>query len=543
MKREGGGEVSTVIQKTAARGRSDQMGATWVDWYEDLGISAFSGTERPGFDRLVADCHSGRINMIIVYYISRLSRLDPLDAIPVVTDLLNRGVTIVSVAEGEFRRGNLVDLIHLIMRLDQAHGESKTKSINVKAAKALARDLGGYVSGKAPYGFALTPEVRRSPDGRPITIQLLIRNDFEVAIIRRMFDWMLSPTSPATVGGLAAALNAANVPTRGQTTGKLAANSAWRPRTVNRILRDPRIAGYAAEVVYSTRKDGRQGANVIGYRLVRDESGEPVRTHPALVDPHEWYTVQAILDGKPSPVVPLRRDVASLLGSLGVLRCECGSLMKSHRINDVEYKSTYLCNRAPGRRLPGTHSGGCAIAMLALDDYIARRIFALIATAEYAPDTLDTIAEATRRFGVASADPAVAAQRGAIAGELDDAERTLTELYDDRAAGGYSGTIGKRRFLDSERSLSGRIDLLTAQLAEIDNAASPTLPIGEWLGEPGSDPLGPGSWWAGASLAERRTLVATFVGSITVRKSATRGGRGSAESRVSIEWARPAEDV
>src|SRR5258707_2385037 len=106
--RENKSEASPATQRDANRTRAGQMGAVWADSYEDIGISAFSGAERPAFDRLISDCHAGRVNVIIVYYISRLSRADPLDAIPVVTDLLNRGVTIISVTEGEFRRGNLM---------------------------------------------------------------------------------------------------------------------------------------------------------------------------------------------------------------------------------------------------------------------------------------------------------------------------------------------------------------------------------------------------------------------------------------------------
>jgi DNA invertase Pin-like site-specific DNA recombinase len=71
--------------------------------YEDLGVSAFSGEERPDFDRMIADCRAGRLGVIIVHYVSRLSRMEAMDAIPIVTELLNLGVKIISIAEGEPR--------------------------------------------------------------------------------------------------------------------------------------------------------------------------------------------------------------------------------------------------------------------------------------------------------------------------------------------------------------------------------------------------------------------------------------------------------
>ncbi|MET7966733.1 recombinase family protein [Micromonospora sp. NPDC005305] len=542
--RENKSEASPATQRDANRARAEQMKATWVGSYEDLGISAFSGAERPGFERLIADCRAGRVNTIIVYYVSRFSRADPLDAIPVVTDLLNRGVTIISVTEGEFRKGNLMDLIHLIMRLDAAHSESKNKSIAVKGAKDAAKALGGYTSGKPPYGFALSPETRTNADGRPIAVQILTRRDDEAAVIRDMVARVLDPVRPAPLLAVTRWLNESDVPTRGATVGKVDAGSQWSPRTLARILRDPRIAGFGAEVVYTVRPDGRKSTGIAGYRIIRDEEGKPVKAHPEIIDPATWYELQDRLAGRTPQTAPTASPAPSLLSSLGILHCGCGARMKSHRRNDSLRWSAYRCTRPVGVRQPDQHAGDCTVQQDLLDDYVARRIFALIATADTADDldVLETIAEATRLFGLASADPATAAQRGAIAGELDDAERSLDTLYDDRKKGGYSGTIGQRRFLEEERALGGRIETLTAQLAAIDATASPTLPIGEWLGEPGEDPIGPGSWWDRAALPERRAMVALFVRRITVAKAPTLGRRTPVASRVSIAWVRPTEE-
>ena len=56
-----------------------------------------------------------------------------------------------------------MDLIHLIMRLDAAHNESKNRSAAVYGAKQLAKEAGGYIGGTAPYGRDLTPETRYTP--------------------------------------------------------------------------------------------------------------------------------------------------------------------------------------------------------------------------------------------------------------------------------------------------------------------------------------------------------------------------------------------
>ncbi|GAA0344213.1 recombinase family protein [Streptomyces blastmyceticus] len=190
QKRANASEASPATQRSANKAEADRRAAlpgvdlAWTRHYEDIGISAFTGKERPEFDRLLADCRAGRVNMIIVYYISRFSRMEPLDAIPIVTDLLNRGVTIVSVTEGEFRQGNIMDLIHLIMRLDAAHGESKNKSVAVTGAKKKVRELGGYVGGRPPYGRECVPETRYDSKGKPIAVQLLATLVKEAEVIQ-----------------------------------------------------------------------------------------------------------------------------------------------------------------------------------------------------------------------------------------------------------------------------------------------------------------------------------------------------------------------
>ncbi|MET7424476.1 recombinase family protein [Dactylosporangium sp. NPDC005555] len=461
--------------------------------------------------------------------------------IPVVTDLLNRGVTIISITEGEFRRGNVMDLIHLIMRLDASYNESRNKSIAVRSAKAAARELGGYLSGKPPYGFALVPESRKNAEGRPIVVQTLVRRDDEAGVIRRVVARILDVAAPATMTGVAAELNECGVPTRGATIGKMTANSAWGPRTLTRILSDPRIAGFAAEVVYCDRPrpDGRKSASVAGYRIVCDDDGAPVEAYPSIIDPETWFELQSYLSGRPAQAAPLGPPRFALLSALGLLYCECGSPMKSHRHTQRGFRSAYRCSRARGVNRPGAHQGDCTVSQGALNDYVARRIFALMATAANDPETLGVISEATRLFAFAVADPAAAGRRGAIAVELDDARRTLDRLYDDRAKGGYSGQAGQRRFLDAEVDLSHRVDKLAARLTELDAVATPALPIRQWLGEPGEDPVGPDSWWVGATMSERRALVTLFVRRITIVKSPTRGRATPVEARTTIEWVRP----
>ncbi|MGY5131264.1 recombinase family protein [Streptomyces nigrescens] len=560
--------ASPVAQRSANRGEAERRakaGAelTWVGHYSEApGTSAFSGVERPEFNRLLQDCRMGRVNMIIVLYISRFSRADPLDAIPVVSELLNLGVTIVSVTEGEFRKGNLMDLIHLIMRLDASHSESKNKSTAVKTAHDLAKSLGGYV-GKAPYGFEMVPETRYTDDRKPVVVQLLkhrkspragkFKNEPDVIrwvwkTIKAHMHEPFKPTKenrnhPGSLTGICRTLEEEKVPTRGALVGKRTKDSIWDPATLKRILRDPRIAGMDAEPVYKTDKDGNKTRNIQGYRIKRD----PVTMEPTMLEcggiisVSDWHELQEWLDGR-GRGKGLSRGQA-LLTAMDILWCECGNVMVGHSKTDVPSKSHYHCKRR--RKLPGQHEGSCTMVMHALDAYVAGRIFALIRTAEGDEDTLAILHEVTKRFGKLTEAPETTGERSSLLAERSDAVQALEELYDDREAGGYSGAIGRKRFLQAEGKLSFRVQGAEERLAELDAAVNPRLPIQEWMPEdPGADPIGPGSWWDAAPIEDKRAFVRLWVDRIEVRKNPPGGSwhKLTAADRVTITWAEPEED-
>lgn len=545
--RENKSEASTATQRARGIEEANRRNAKKIELYEDLGISAFSGVERPDFERMLRDCRSGRLNMIIVYYISRFSRLDPLDAIPIVSELLNLDVTIVSVTEGEFRKGNLMDLIHLIMRLDAAHSESKNKSIAVGGAKRTAKELGGWVGGQAPYGFRMVPATRLNSEGRPIVVQELHHSSEEASIVRTVWATIrehmnaaYDPTQtqgrhPGSLTGIVARMNAEKVPTRGATYGKKTKNSAWDTTTLKRIMRDPRIAGFSVEIVYKVRADGTKTKNVDTYRILRDpETTRPLVAYDPIIPAAEWYELQAWLDTRGRGQGLSRQT--TLLSGLGILRCECGSSMAAHS-SAKPSNASYRCGRQPGQAQAGQHPGECTVSRRVLDDYVARRIFGLINTAEEDPETGDVLREATRRFGRALEAPERAGERAALVVERADAAQALEELYATRKAGGYRGARGVQMFVAEETEMLARMDAAEERIRSLEAADTPPLPIREWLPEdPDTDPVGEGSWWDSATLEQRRAFVRLFVSRITVRKAARRGSTTPISERVSVEW-------
>jgi DNA invertase Pin-like site-specific DNA recombinase len=549
-------EVSTETQLEAALERARTLNPDAIAEYKDVDRSAFkTDVVREDYERLLRDCKSGRINVVIVYYISRFTRADPLETIPVVSELLNLGVTLISVTEGEFRKGNLMDLIHLIMRLDAAHNESKNKSDAIGKAKRKAKELGGYVGGTAPFGFKLVPETVIDPArNKPIVIQVPYEEPAEswiideaVTRIERHMGEPITPgkTHPGSLSGICAAFNhEGDKPTRGQRVGKDRADSGWQVKTLGRILMDPRIAGMDAEPVYGVNDEGATTTNIVGYRILRDGDGEPIPFARPLIDPARWWRLQPWLKSR-GRGRGLARGTSLLSGlrsetNRAITTCECGRSMGSLNTTHQVSKPSYRCTRARGKELPGEHVGGNTIVQEYLDAYVARRIFALInASDQDDPEALGVIKAATKRFARTVEAPETVEQRQALVQERAEVVRALEELYDAQEAGGYSNPIGQRRFITLEAKLSERLEAVEGRIKTMDASSSPELPLGSWVPDEG-DPIGDGSWWALATLEERREFIALFVDRITVRKALRRGGRTWTEEqmheRVHIAW-------
>jgi hypothetical protein len=279
---------------------------------------------------------------------------------------------------------------------------------------------------------------------------------------------------------------------------------------------------------------------VIGHRIERDENGVPIATHEAIIPPAEWWELQTWLDSRGRGKGTARGK--ALLSGIDLLFCECAHTMKSHGNTVKTAKATYRCTRKRGVSVPGQHAGTCAISQPTVDDYVARRVFALIETAEGDEDTLAILAEATRLFGRTVESPEIAGERTALVGQRVETLTALNELYEDKAAGGYRGPRGRQAFINEEQSLTERLEAADVRLAELDALANPQLPLASWLArdDPSGDVLGPGSWWDRATLTERQAFVRLFVARVTVGKSEIPSGRypagRSASDRVTIAW-------
>lgn len=141
------------------------------DHYDDGGFSG--GTlERPALKRLMDDIEQGRVDIIVVYKIDRLSR-SLMDFAKLVELFDRKGVTFVSITQS-FNTTTSMGRLTLNMLLSFAQFEREVIGERIRDKVAASRRKGMWMGGWAPFGYKV--ENRK-----------LIIDEAEAALLRRIF--------------------------------------------------------------------------------------------------------------------------------------------------------------------------------------------------------------------------------------------------------------------------------------------------------------------------------------------------------------------
>ncbi|MFJ2200818.1 recombinase family protein [Streptomyces violaceusniger] len=229
--------------------------------YEDIGISAFSGVDRPGYLDLLADIAAGRIAIVIVWHADRLTR-DVGEGHAFIKLCLKHNVRLFSQQRGgeySFKRAS--GRADFISDINAANKESGVKSERVALARKRQARNGEFGGGRRRYGWGvetgryrsvcLNPKAdigERVYEDRPILDMGKHRPD-ERDEIRHWKNELLSGVSMAH---LLRDLAERGVPTQSETDGRTIkrngeqnAKPRWSGATVVGILTHPRTAGHA----------------------------------------------------------------------------------------------------------------------------------------------------------------------------------------------------------------------------------------------------------------------------------------------------------
>jgi len=293
------------------------------DRYDDGGYSG--GTmERPALQRLLSDIDAGKIDVIVVYKIDRLSR-SLLDFTKMIEVFNEAGVSFVSVTQQISTTDSTGRMmLNVLMTFAQYEREVIAERIRDKVAAAKRR--GKYCGGAPILGYDVDRESKK-----------LIVNPEEAKVVQYVFRRFIQLGSAKKMGQ---ELNEQGYRTKSWTTkkGRVRKGVKWNTGHVYRLLNN---RTYIGEIVH------------------KDESypGE----HKAIVERKTWDKVQAVLaDNKPVKVSMARtRIVAPLKGVIRCGHCGCAMGPTYTRKNDRQY-TYYICekdakrtaSRCPLKRVP-----------------------------------------------------------------------------------------------------------------------------------------------------------------------------------------------
>ena len=243
---------------------------TLVGIYADEGISGTSLKHRDAFNRMIADCKAGKIDMVITKSVSRFSR-NVVDLLSIVRTLYERYPAIGVFFETEnIYSINEKTSMSLTMQATMAEEESRNKSRSMETSLRIRLD----------HGLPLTPKLlgfTHNEDGK------LIPNLETCNTPKLMFYMYLYGYSKQQI---AEALNYLD-------KKSYLGNVKWTSSGVLRILRNERYCGD----VY-TRKT--YTVDVLSHKTVKNRGERPIsryyNEHIAIISRDDWIAVQHMLN-------------------------------------------------------------------------------------------------------------------------------------------------------------------------------------------------------------------------------------------------------
>lgn len=277
----------------------------------DEGVSAYRGLNAldGGLSRFLEACRKGLVeegSFLLVESLDRISRMAPRKAQGIINEIVDNGVTIVTLSDDQHYTAERLDtdptaLLIALMVSWRAHEESKTKGRRVAEAWAAKRQR-----------VRANPSERLTSRG-PSWLMPTADGKWEVdqskaAVVRRIFSMAVAGVGEHSI---AATLQREGVPPLGR--GK-----HWHRSTVSKVLRNPAVVGTLTPGLIRYMD---------GQRIHVQE--EPVRgAYPPVISDADWLAVRALKDGK--AYAPRGRNAERGVAHVfaGLARCPlCGSTM------------------------------------------------------------------------------------------------------------------------------------------------------------------------------------------------------------------------
>ncbi|GMA65377.1 recombinase family protein [Alicyclobacillus fastidiosus] len=289
----------------------ESQGWSIVGIYTDEGFSA-KNVHRPQLERMLNDAQAGKIDVVLVYRLDRLTR-NVTDLHQLLEIFDRHGVGFKSATE-VFDTTTAMGRLFITIVAALAQWERENLGERVRFGQAEMVRQGRYFGHTPPYGYDLK-------DG------VLSINPVQAPVIRLIFDRYLAGDGTSR---LAKYLNDSknNIP-------RPRGSDQWSMKVINAILKNPVYCGYV--------RYGNQPRNkAANYQPIVAKSD-----HERIVQEYEWRRAQALMEQRRTGGPRTGTGVHPLVG---ILRCgKCGGPMvgrteqagKSGRVTPYH---GYMCN-------------------------------------------------------------------------------------------------------------------------------------------------------------------------------------------------------
>ena len=242
------------------------------DWemagiFADRGITGTSLKKRAEFNRMIAACKRGRIDMILTKSASRFAR-NTVDCLRVIRALKNRGIGVIFEKENI---NTLTESSEFLITLFSSFSQAESESMGLNIVMGVRQSM---KEGKIPFQYSRTLGYRRGSDGRPEI------DPEEAETVRLIYARYLEG---ASLGDIQRELTEREIPTAEGVKG-------WSRQVIQNILTSEKYIGDGIrQKTYTT--------GPIGNRKAVKNNGElPMyyskNNHPAIIPREVFYRVK-----------------------------------------------------------------------------------------------------------------------------------------------------------------------------------------------------------------------------------------------------------
>ena len=242
------------------------------DWemagiFADEGLSGTSMKKRAEFNRMIAACKRGRIDMILTKSASRFAR-NTVDCLKVIRTLKARGIAVIFEKENI---NTLTESSEFLITLFSSFSQAESESMSLNIIPGIRQSM---KEGNIPFQYSRTLGYRRGPDGKPEI------DPEEAETVRLIYTRYLEGRS---LGDIQRELIEKNIPTAAGIQG-------WSRQVIQNILTSEKYIGDGLrQKTYTTGPIGNK-------KIVKNNGELPMYytrdNHPAIIPRDIYYRVK-----------------------------------------------------------------------------------------------------------------------------------------------------------------------------------------------------------------------------------------------------------